>query len=188
MRRAIAAATGLMTAAPVWASEGSATHLFIPDAVWLPVNLAAFLFLLYWLVGRPMARFLESRREGIAQELHEAQRKLAEAEELRDQVVRRLAEVEREVAELNERAEREGRAEAERIAEQAEAEAARFLRRVDEEVTRRQAEARTMLAQETAALIAELARGILGREVQDADRARVLERSLKAMRSLAGRT
>ena len=102
--------------------------------------------------------------------------------------MRRLAEVEREVAELNERAEREGRAEAERIAEQAEAEAARFLRRVDEEITRRQAEARTMLAQETAALIAELAREILGREVQDADRARVLERSLKAMRSLAGRT
>ena len=188
MRRAIAAATGLMTAAPVWASQGNAKILGIPEGAWLFVNLAAFLFLLYWLVGRPISRFLESRRDGIAQELHEAQRKLAEAEELRGQVVRRLDEVEREVGELKERAEREGRAEAERIAEQAETEATRFLRRVDEEVTRRQAETRTMLAQETAALTAELAREILGREVQDADRARILDRSLDAMRSLAGRT
>lgn len=188
MRRAIVAAAGLATAAPAWASEGGATHLFIPDAVWLPLNLLAFLSLLYWFVGRPLSRFLESRREGIAHELEEAQRKLAEAEELRSQVVRRLAEVEQEVVELRDRAEREGRAEAERIAEQAEAEAGRFLRRVEEEVTRRQAETRTLLAQETATLTAELAREILGREVQDADRARVLERSLDAMRSLAGRS
>lgn len=176
-----------MAAVPAWASEGGARHLGIPDAVWLPLNLVVFLALLYWLVGRPISRFLESRREGIAQELAEAKRKLEEAEELRSQVVRRLGEVERELSELRDRAERDGRAEAERIAAQAEAETERFLRRVDEEVTRRQAETRALLAQETAALTAELAREILGREVQDADRARVLERSLDAMRSLQGR-
>jgi len=187
VRRTIAATTGLLTAVPVWASEGGASHLGIPDAVWLPLNLAVFLGLLYWLVGRPISRFLESRREGIAQELKEAERKLAEAEELRSQVVHRLAEVEREVSELRERAERDGRVEAERIAEQAQAETERFLRRVDEEVARRQAETSALLAQEAAALTAELARDILGREVKDADRARVLERSLDAMRSLQGR-
>ena len=37
----------------------------------MPLNLAVFLLALYWLVGRPLGRFLRSRREGIAMELEQ---------------------------------------------------------------------------------------------------------------------
>jgi len=174
-------------ALPVAASEGGATTLGVPDQVWLFLNLAAFLFLLYWFVGRPIGRFLDSRKESIARELQEAERKIDEAEKLRTQVVQRLDQVESEISELKERAERDGHAEAERIQEQSAEEEKRFLRRVDEEITRRQQETRTALAHETAALTTQLARELLDREITDADRQRVLERSLEAMQELAGR-
>lgn len=173
---------------PVWASGGEGqSYLGISDKVWLPINLIAFLALLYWLVGRPLGRLLGSRRESIGLELEEARRKLSEAEELRVQVVRRLEQVETELADLRSRAEREGRAEAERIAQQADAEAERFLRRVEEEIGRREVETRTVLAREAAALTVELAHGILAREVDAGDRDRLFERTLGALRTWPGR-
>ncbi len=177
-----------LVAATAWAGEAGSTTLGIPNALWLPLNLGVFLFVLYRLVGRPMGRFLESRREGIAAELEAARRKVEEAEQARAVVLRRLEEVEREVAELERRAEREGRAEADRIAEQAEAETQRFLRRVEEEIDRKGAETRQALAADAAALTASLARDLLEREVDAEDRRRVFERSLDALGSLGGRS
>jgi F-type H+-transporting ATPase subunit b len=171
-------------ALPARASEGG-SHLFIPDAIWLPVNLAVFLFFLYWFVGRPIARFLESRKESIATELSEAESKLVQAEELRAQVLERLEQVEGEMVELKQRAEREGQEEAERIAAESEAEEERFLRRLDDEIVRRRVETRNALAQETAALTAQLAHELLEREMTEADRKRILERSLRALQTLA---
>jgi len=186
-RVSLAAMLTLGFALPVAASEAGATTLGIPDQIWLFLNLAAFLFLLYWFVGRPISGFLESRKDGIAQELQEAERKIEEAEKLRTQVVQRLDQVESEISELRERAERDGRAEAERIRELSAEEEQRFLRRVDEEIARRQQETRNALARETAALTTQLARELLDREITEADRERVLERSLKAMQDLTGR-
>jgi F0F1-type ATP synthase membrane subunit b/b' len=188
VRSALLIALCLALVTPVWASGGEGqSHLGIPDAVWLPVNLAAFLGLLYWLVGRPLGRLLGSRRESIGLELEAARRKLAEADELRAQVVRRLEQVELELAELRTRAESDGRTEAERIAQQTDAEAERFLRRVEEEIARREVETRNVLAREAAALTVELAHGILTREVDAGDRDRVFERTLGALETWPGR-
>ena len=71
-------------------------------------NLTLFLWLLARFVGKPMASFLEARRGAIAGELAQAQQRLAEAESLRDEVGRRLAEVENEIVAMKARAEREG--------------------------------------------------------------------------------
>ncbi len=193
MRHWVIALLPAVTAAPAVASTGEGgsglarlTH--IPDPVWMLVNLAVFLFLLHRFVGRPLGRFLDARREGIGVELEEAQRKLAEAEALREQVVQRLQQVEGEVAELHARAEREGQAEAEEIARQARLEEERFLKRVNEEIARRAAETRNGLAQETARLTAQLARDLLERELTDSDRKLLLETSLTAMRKQAQRS
>ncbi len=160
------------------------SHLGIPDYIWLSVNLTVFLYILQRFVGRPMAAFLDSRREGIFQELERAQEQLVEAEGLRGEVTRRLEEVEEEIGRLKERAVSDGEAEGKRIAEQARQEEERFLRRVDEEITRREAETRTQLAQDTADLTAQLARELLQREMTDEDRRRVLATSLDALRDL----
>ena len=68
--------------------------------------------------------------------------------------------------------------------EQAEAEEARFLTRVDDQITRRQAETRDRLARETAALTAQIAREILSEEMTSADRERVFARSLAALEAM----
>ncbi len=187
MRVRIVSATMLLVglAAPALAAEGGEAFLGIPMPLWKAVNLVLFLGALVWFVGRPLGRFLESRREGIRFELEEARRKLAEAEDLRAQVLKRLEEVEGEVSELRTRAEREGEAERERILAAAGEEEQRLLRRVEAEITRRTAETRQHLAEDTAALTAELARELLEREITESDRQRVLERSLVALRAHA---
>lgn len=159
-------------------------HLGIPDYVWLAVNLTAFLYLLYRFVGLPLGGFLDSRRDNIGHELAAAERKLAEAEELHHEVLQRLDQVEQEVAEIRERAEAQGRAEAERIEAQAKAEEERFLTRIEAEISRRGKETRQRLAEETAVLTAQMTRELLEREMTDADRQRVLERSLAALKAV----
>lgn len=162
-------------------------HLGVPDYLWLSINLTLFLYLLQRYVGQPMAAFLESRREGIEHELARAKNQLVEAEGLREEVTRRLGEVEEEVARIRERAVSEGQAEAERIREQAAKEEERFLQRVDEEISRREAETRARLAQDTAGLTAQIARDLLEKEMTDEDRRRIFERSLEAMTTLEGK-
>ena len=162
-------------------------HIGIPDYFWVSANLTLFVFLLQRYVGLPMAAFLESRKDGIAEELQHAREQLEEADNLRAEVTRRLEEVESEVAALNERSVTEGEAEAQRIAEQTREEEERFLRRVEEEISRREVETRNQLAQDTADLTAQMARELLEREMTDDDRRRVLERSLDAMNLLPGK-
>jgi F-type H+-transporting ATPase subunit b len=148
------------------------------------LNLTLFSYLLYRFVGRPIGSFLDSRREGIAEELRNARRQLEEADRLQVEVGKRLQDVEREVAELKEKAEADGAAEAARIAEQTDKDEARFLNRVEEEISRREAETRVRLAEDTAALTARLARDLLEREMTDEDRQRILEQSLEHMTRL----
>ena len=158
----------------------------LPDAVLPPLfaaNLTLFLWLLARFVGRPMASFLEARGEGIADELAQARRRLAEAESLRDEVRRRLDEVEREVEAMKARADRDGAAEAQEIAAQTAREQQRFLERVDEEIRRRTTEARTTLSRDTAELTARLTKDLLDKELTSGDRRRILAASLTAMRS-----
>jgi F-type H+-transporting ATPase subunit b len=167
--------------------DNGETHLGLPDYVWLSLNLTLFLYVLQRFVGRPMGAFLDSRREGIAEELQNARRQLEEADRLHAEVSKRLGDVEHEVASLKERAAVDAEAEAAKIKQQAEVEEERFLRRVDEEMARREAETRTRLAQDTATLTAELARDLLEKEMTDEDRRRVFERSLDAMTSLGSK-
>ena len=183
-RRATSGAAVLAVglALPAAASEGGSTFLGLPTWIWKTANFVLFFALLVWLLGRPLLRFFDARREEIAQRLAEAREKLAEAERLREEILERLERMEREMAELRERAEREGAAEAERIRASAVAEAERFLAKVDEEIGRRTAETRHRLAVETAELAEELARELLDRQMTDEDRRRVFERSLDALR------
>ena len=83
-------------------------HAGVPDYIWLSLNLTLFLYILHRFIGRPMAAFLETRREGIAEELQNARRQLEEADRLQAEVSKRLADLENEVAEMKERAAADG--------------------------------------------------------------------------------
>ena len=162
-------------------------HAGVPDYIWLSLNLTLFLYILQRFIGRPMGAFLETRREGIAEELQHARRQLEEADRLQAEVSKRLADLESEVAEMKERAVADGAAEVAKISEQTSIEEERFLRRVDEEISRREAETRERLAHDTAELTAQLARDLLENEMTDEDRRRVFERSLEAMTTMKGK-
>lgn len=159
-------------------------HFGVSDWFWLALNLTLFLYVLARFVGRPMGEFLDSRRGQIREQLAAAEQKLAEAEKLRAEVAARLARVEDELAALRDRAELDSRAEADAILAQAKVDQERFLRRVDEEISRRQEEARQQLAQDTAALTARLTHELLSRELSEADRSRLFDRSVDALREI----
>ena len=150
----------------------------------LALNLTVFLYLLHRFVGKPINESLETRGEGIKTELAQAQKKLAEAEKLRAEVRDRLDKVEAEVMEMRTRAETQGLAEAEKIDAQSREDEARFMRRVDDQIARRQAETRQQLAKDTAALTAQLTKELLASTMTDEDQQRVFSRSLGALENL----
>lgn len=152
--------------------------------VLLAVNLTVFLYLLHRFVGEPINQSLEARSADIKAELAEARDKLTEAEKLRGEVRDRLDKVEAEVAEMRERAEAQGQAEAEKIDAQTRDDEARFMRRVDEQIARRQVETRQQLATDTAALTAQLTKELLSTTMTDKDQRNVLARSLAALEDL----
>jgi F-type H+-transporting ATPase subunit b len=157
---------------------------FLPgnvNRVLLAANLTLFLYLLYRLIGKPINQALESRGEEIKGQLAQARDKLSEAERLRAEVRERLDKVETEVAEMRSRAETQGLAEAEKIDALAVEEEGRFIRRVDDQIARRQAETRQQLAKDTAALTAQLTKELLAKTMTDEDQQRVLARSLDAL-------
>ena len=156
--------------------------LGIPVFVWLALNLTVFLFLLARFVGRPLGAFLEARKDGISGDLKQAEERLVEAERLRAEVLDRLSRVEAEVSEIHQRSETLGRQEAERIAVEGQEEAERLLRRVSEEISQRETETREALAKEAAELTARLAHELLQKGMTDADRKRVMDRSVEALR------
>ncbi|MCD4749060.1 MAG: ATP synthase F0 subunit B [Thermoanaerobaculales bacterium] len=160
------------------------TKLGVPVFLWLALNLTLFLYLLARFVGRPVSAFLDARQESIGTQLELAKTRLQEAEELKQEVAKRLASVENEVSAMAVRAEEQGRAEAARLAEEGAAEEERFLRRVSEEIERRGAETREQLARETTKLTTKIARALLEKEMTEADRARVLERSVTALQAM----
>ncbi len=157
------------------------TKLGVPVFLWLALNLTVFLYLLARFVGQPVSVFLEARKDGIAGDLKQAEERLVEAERLKSEVLDRLSKVEVEVAEIHQRSEALGQEEADRIAAESRNEAERLLRRVSDEISQRETETRAILAKETAELTARLAQDLLQKGMTDADRKRVMDRSVKAL-------
>jgi F-type H+-transporting ATPase subunit b len=163
------------------------TFLSIPVFFWWALNLSAFLYLIARFVGTPVLGMFDARGEKIREELEQARQKLAEAETLKSQVLARLETMETEVAAIRERAESQGRTEAEEITAQAGAEEERFLKRVEDEITRRHEETRKQLAREAADLTAAIAAELLQKQMTPEDRRQVFDRSLDALRQVEGR-
>ena len=160
---------------------------FLPSTairVLLAANLTLFLYLLNRFVGQPINETLKARGENVKTELAEARKKLVEAEALRLEVRERLAKVETEVIEIQQRSEALGKTEAEKIDAQAHEDEARFMRRVDDQIARRQAETREQLAKDTAALTEQLTKELLKSTMTENDQQRVLDRSLGALENL----
>jgi F-type H+-transporting ATPase subunit b len=110
--------------------------------------------------------------------LKQARARREEAARLQAEVHERMSQLERELAEIRARGVAEGEAARAELIERADQESERVRREAEQEIARSLASAREALQRAAAELTAVGARDLLAREIDDRDRARLLEESL----------
>lgn len=163
--------------------EGGEHHGVTPDKIWNLVframNFGLLFAVLFYLLRKPLKQFLSNRRESIAQTLADLERKKAEAEarfkELEAKISDLEADRERVLAEYIKDGEEEkqkiianAREMADRIKEQAEVTIDLEIKKAKEDLTR-----------EIAEMSASMAEDLIKKNINDQDRERLVEESLK---------
>ena len=159
-------------------AEHAAAPLGIPLAVWQLANLIGFLAVLFYFVARPLTNLFRQRQLEVERRLKEAQERRADAAKLEAQVHERMAQLDRELAEIRARGVAEGEAARVELIQRAEQEAEAVRRQAEEEISRRLESAREQLRAAAAELTALAAREILSAEVTEEDRKRLFAESV----------
>jgi F-type H+-transporting ATPase subunit b len=170
----------LLLAAPSWAAGDAAPETVwgLPTLFWKAFNFVLFFGVLGWLLRKPIAQFLRTRREGIATQLAEARRQHEETEQLQRQMESRISVLQQDIAALRERLRVEGERERDALVRQGENESSRLLAQLELETTRRIDSARIELAREASETAVQLARELLARELGPEDRERIFRSTL----------
>lgn len=189
LHRAAGLLVALTATAPAWAAGGAAapeTVWGLPTLFWKAFNFVLFFGVLGWLLHRPIAQYLRSRREGITNQLSEARRQREEAEQLEQHMESRIAGLQQEIAALRQRLHAEGEREREALARQGEGEAERLLAQIELETARRIDAARSQLAREASETAVQLARELLARELGPDDQERIFRSMLERLQQKGG--
>jgi F-type H+-transporting ATPase subunit b len=158
--------------------EHQARLLGIPMWIWQLANLAAFLAVLYYFVAKPLTQIFRNRQLAVEEQLKQARERREEAARLQAEVHERMSQLDRELAQIRARGVAEGEAARAELIERADQEAERVRREAEQEIGRSLASAREALQRAAAELTASGARELLGREITEQDRRRLLEESL----------
>jgi F0F1-type ATP synthase membrane subunit b/b' len=163
--------------------EHASSWLGLPITVWQAVNLILFLAVLVYFVAKPMSAAFRKRQDEIEERRREAEKQKAAVERLSADIRERTAKLEREIEEIRKQGVVEGQAERAELAARADEEVARVGRETTEEIGRRVAAAREDLKRAAADLTASTAETILAREINDADRQRLLTESVETLKA-----
>jgi F-type H+-transporting ATPase subunit b len=149
------------------------------------VNLLVLYFIFRRFLWKPMTSFMEKRANKIKSELADAAMTKGKADEMAKRYDGLLAEADTESERLVREGGERAKAEAKAILAAAQVEAAELRRRGEEAAAREHEKARQELASEIAALAAEVASRLVGREAtsEDARSADALVRELEAGRA-----
>lgn len=164
---------GLVTATPVMAAEGGE----LPRIV----NFTIVAAILYWVLAKPLAGFLQARTEQIRAELNDATEKTSRAEVELKKADELIASVDGEVAKAREEAQRAAEAERDRILKAAEAEAARIKEIARKEIANEVEAGRRRLLAQAAELSVDLAHKKLASTMTEEDQAKLIDRSITMM-------
>ena len=126
-----------------------------------------FVVLFYLLAARRIVNALRARQEKIAGDLEQGEMARADAEKLRDRYARKMAEVERDVAETVRKAYEEAAERRAQLVADAEREAFRIIEKADESVTEQVREVKARLRGEVADIAVMIARRVLDRTRTD---------------------
>jgi F-type H+-transporting ATPase subunit b len=171
----------------LFSSEGeehAAAFLGIPMVVWQVANLVLFLAVLVYFVARPMSAAFRKRQDEIEERRRQAEKQRSDVERLSADIRERTAKLEREIEEIRKAGVVEGQQARAELAARADEEAARAGREAQEEIARRLAEAKAELRRTAAGLTARKAEEILGREITEDDRRRMVDDSVEQLRQV----
>lgn len=152
--------------------------LGLPMWIWQLANLAAFLGVLGYFVARPLAAAFRMRQEAVEERIRQAQQRRAEAARLEAEIHERMAQLDRDLAEVRARGLAEGEAARTALVARADEEAERVRREVEAEIARRLTFAKEELKRTAADLIASAAIERLSAEMTDEDRRRLVDEAV----------
>jgi F-type H+-transporting ATPase subunit b len=163
--------------------EHASSFLGLPLTVWQALNLILFLAVLIYFVAKPMSAAFRKRQDEIEARRREAEKQRASVERLSADIRERTAKLEREIDEIRKQGVAEGQSARAELAARADEEVVRVGREAKEEIDRRMTAAREDLRKAAAELTASSAEGILSREINDADRQRLLTESVENLKA-----
>ena len=143
--------------------------------LWPLVNFALLVGVLVYLTRKPVQAYFADRRKAISDDLEKSAELQRQAEERHAKWQRRLVEIERELEEIRRLGRERADAEREQILADARESATRIERTARAAVDQELRRAREKLRDEASELAIELAAGLLGERVNDADRDRLVD-------------
>jgi F-type H+-transporting ATPase subunit b len=181
VRRALGAAAlagvTLCAAGTAWASsEGESVSA--TEMLWHALNLALILGIILYFARKPVAEYLEQRRQGIEKNLETSARVLEEAESKLAAWNERAARLDAEVGQIRETSRRLAEEERDKILAQARATAERIRSDAQAAVDQELRRARAALSAEAADLAVDLAARLISERVSDDDQKRLFDEFL----------
>ena len=178
-----AAAVSLLLVLGVAAAAYAAGDGAIPREKWMDLlyrttNFAGLAFILVFFLKKPFADGLNSRRDGIKDQLEALESRKAEAEQMYKEAEAKLARLDEEVNGIITEAVKQGEAEKAKIITDAERNAGDIKRQAEMAVAHELAEAKTRLKGEIAEQAVLLAEELIKKNIQPADQSRMVELSL----------
>ena len=159
-------------------AEEAAGFLGLPMWIWQLANLAAFLGVLGYFVARPLAQAFRRRQQAVEDRIVDARWKREEAARLETEIHERMAQLDRDMADVHARGLAEGEAARNDLVQKADEEAERVRVEAEQEIARRLAFAKEQLKRAAADLTSSVAIERLSAEITDEDRSRLLEEAV----------
>jgi len=183
---------GLTAAAVAGAAEEAGAHHkslltmlaedpmpLIKDFLWRVLNLAVLVWLLVKFAGKPVKEYFAGRREMIRKGVEEAQEAKAAAEKIYREYQEKLAGLDGELKEIEERAQLEAEREKERMQRETEELVAKLQQQARQMADQEVASAKRQLRTEAAQVALEVAERLVKENVTEADRQRMVEKYLE---------
>jgi len=180
-RQLALAALCALVAGPLFASEGGSGGPFegnIGNALWTLIIFGLVIFVLGKFAWGPILSGLQQREEFIRTSLADAKRDRDEAEVRLREYHDKLTAARSEATAIVEEARRDAEALKHRLEQESQEESRRIIERARREVEIATDTAKKELYEVSARLATEIASRLLGREVNDADHARLIQESL----------
>ncbi|NPA24848.1 MAG: F0F1 ATP synthase subunit B [Deltaproteobacteria bacterium] len=181
-----------LTVAVAGAAEGGGEHHkslytllaedpmpLLKDFLWRVLNLVVLLWILIKFAGKPVKEYFAGRRESIQKGIEEAREAKAAAEKIYKEYQDKLAGLDDELRQIEEKAQLEAEREKTRMRQETEELVAKLQQQARQMADQEVASAKRQLREEAAQLALEVAEKLVRENVSDDDRKRMVENYLE---------